>query len=299
MVVTFSLDTGPRFSYKPPILLIEGSSTGDSRLMERVRFLRAGLVTPLPGGLGIDPAGIMTGARGASLQARAMAKVTPLPAVSREARPGLSDGINLRRKRRGGAPRGEPPSLPPVSGGGYRGGRRARRRGLHDAPFGAPLPSVFCGEENHGLEKLGRGCVARTILIALRPLAPSLPSPASGGGEEDEHGCLAGRICVAFFLSRLRGRWRAKRAGGGKCSTLALASRPLAPSPLACAGASEKKVEARWRERGASRLAQATLAPSDARSLSSGGASRRPVGAPPPRQRGRKREEKESDTESG
>jgi hypothetical protein len=42
--------------------------TGDSRLMGRVRFLRAGLVTPLPGGPGIDPAGITTGARGASLK---------------------------------------------------------------------------------------------------------------------------------------------------------------------------------------------------------------------------------------
>jgi hypothetical protein len=41
--------------------------TGDGRLTERVRFLRAGFVTPLPGGLGIGPAGTMTGARGASL----------------------------------------------------------------------------------------------------------------------------------------------------------------------------------------------------------------------------------------
>jgi hypothetical protein len=40
----------------------EGMSTGDSRLIGRVRFLRAGLVTPLPGGLGIGPAGTMTGA---------------------------------------------------------------------------------------------------------------------------------------------------------------------------------------------------------------------------------------------
>src|SRR5208282_1607312 len=136
-----------------------GSSTGDSRLMERVRFLRAGLVTPLPGGLGIDPAGIMTGARGASLQARAMAKVTPLPAVSREARPGLSDGINLRRKRRGGAPRGEraspsPPS--PACGGGRRGAQGARRASQArtcGAPVGAPLPS-FRGElmQNSGAD---------------------------------------------------------------------------------------------------------------------------------------------------
>ena len=41
--------------------------TGDSRLMGRVRFLRAGLVTPLSGGPGIGSAGIMTGLRGASL----------------------------------------------------------------------------------------------------------------------------------------------------------------------------------------------------------------------------------------
>jgi len=36
--------------------------------MERVRFPRAGLVTPLPGGPGIVPAGMTTGARGAPLK---------------------------------------------------------------------------------------------------------------------------------------------------------------------------------------------------------------------------------------
>jgi hypothetical protein len=36
--------------------------------MERMRFLRAGFVTPLPGGPGIDPADIMTGVRGAPLK---------------------------------------------------------------------------------------------------------------------------------------------------------------------------------------------------------------------------------------
>jgi hypothetical protein len=36
--------------------------------MERVRFLRAGLVTPLPGGPGIVPSGIMTGVPGAWLK---------------------------------------------------------------------------------------------------------------------------------------------------------------------------------------------------------------------------------------
>ena len=67
---------------------------------ERVRFLRAGLVTPLPGGLGIDPAGTMTGARGASLWVRSMVRVTPASSRSHEARPGLSRGINLRGKYR-------------------------------------------------------------------------------------------------------------------------------------------------------------------------------------------------------
>ena len=46
---------------------------------------------PLPGGPGIDPAGITTGARGASLKRDAKAQVTPRTA-SREARPGSSFG---------------------------------------------------------------------------------------------------------------------------------------------------------------------------------------------------------------
>jgi hypothetical protein len=58
--VTASVTWSP-FAYR-------GASTGDSRLMERMRFVRAGLVTPLPGGLGIVPAGMTTGARGAPLK---------------------------------------------------------------------------------------------------------------------------------------------------------------------------------------------------------------------------------------
>jgi hypothetical protein len=61
------LDIRHHFSYNPESRSSRGV-TGDSRLMGRVRFLRAGLVTPLPGGPGIDPAGIMTGVRGASLK---------------------------------------------------------------------------------------------------------------------------------------------------------------------------------------------------------------------------------------
>jgi hypothetical protein len=40
-----------------PSRSLEGTLTGDSQLMERVRFLRAGLVTPLPGGPGITSSG--------------------------------------------------------------------------------------------------------------------------------------------------------------------------------------------------------------------------------------------------
>jgi len=46
---------------------------------------------PLPGGPGIGPAGITTGARGASLKRDAKAQLTPRTA-SREARPGSSFG---------------------------------------------------------------------------------------------------------------------------------------------------------------------------------------------------------------
>jgi hypothetical protein len=42
-----------------------GDVTGDGRMTERVRCLRAGLVTPLPGGSGNRPAGTMTGLRAA------------------------------------------------------------------------------------------------------------------------------------------------------------------------------------------------------------------------------------------
>ncbi len=45
-----------------------------------MRFLRAGLVTPLPGGSGIDPGGITTAARGASLKRE---KTRELPALDR------------------------------------------------------------------------------------------------------------------------------------------------------------------------------------------------------------------------
>ncbi len=79
-----ALDYCPLFSYKKPrISPTSGTSTGDSRWMGRVRYLRAGLVTPLSGGLGIGPSGITTGVRGAPLKRDPKAKVTPSHFIAR------------------------------------------------------------------------------------------------------------------------------------------------------------------------------------------------------------------------
>jgi hypothetical protein len=79
-----------------------------------VRFPRARFVTTLPGGSGIALAGTMTGPRGASLDWDSARRVTPAARKSQETRPGLSHGIDLRGKRRGGAPRGERPPMRPL-----------------------------------------------------------------------------------------------------------------------------------------------------------------------------------------
>ena len=107
------------------MLALEGTSTGDGRLMGRVRFPRAGLVTLLPGGLGIASAGMMTGLRGAPLDWDSATAGNACCRKSQETRPGLSLGIDLRGKRRGGAPRGEPPPYAsyPLCGAFGGGGR--------------------------------------------------------------------------------------------------------------------------------------------------------------------------------
>ncbi|MDE2284469.1 MAG: hypothetical protein KGK33_07630, partial [Hyphomicrobiales bacterium] len=61
------LDFCPHFRYSVRISLSEGRGLETHLDTERVRFLRAGFVTPLPGGPGIVPSGIKTGARGAPL----------------------------------------------------------------------------------------------------------------------------------------------------------------------------------------------------------------------------------------
>jgi hypothetical protein len=75
------------------IALIEGRDLETHLIAERVRFLRVGLVTPLPGGPGIIPAGMTTGARGAPLKRDWRRGLTPASSRSREARPGLSPGV--------------------------------------------------------------------------------------------------------------------------------------------------------------------------------------------------------------
>ena len=104
---------------------------------------------PRPGGLGIGLAGTMTGLRGAPLDWDSARRVTPARGTSQETRPGLSHGIDLRGKRRGGAPRGERAML---AQGALP---HPLMRPMEGAPVGAPPP--FLGRIfGNGLAKLGR-----------------------------------------------------------------------------------------------------------------------------------------------
>jgi hypothetical protein len=101
-----ALDIRPHRRYLPESSPIEGTSTGDSD-----RWGGCGscgwACNPSPGGPGIALAGITTGLRGAPLDWDSARRVTPARGTSQETRPGLSHGINLRGKCRGGAPKGE------------------------------------------------------------------------------------------------------------------------------------------------------------------------------------------------
>ena len=135
---------------------------------------------PLPGGPGIDPAGIMTGARGASLKRDAKAKVTPAHCIARSAARieprQMAEASAAVERRKASASRWT------------RGRARSARRWQHllawRGPtgqlrlFGAPPPLIFWRQKNLGFgsAKLGRGCVART-----RALAPSAPALAGEG----------------------------------------------------------------------------------------------------------------------
>src|ERR1700733_9615344 len=97
-----------------------------------------------------------------------MAKLTPSPAKPRETRPGLSGGINLRRKRRGGAPRGEPPPYFSPQRGKYGGGSRTRRCGLWTTRLSALHPLVFLGGPFVGLAWQNSGAHAPRERICMR-----------------------------------------------------------------------------------------------------------------------------------
>ncbi len=117
---------------------------------------------PRPGGLGIALAGTMTGLRGAPLDWDSTWRLTAAGGTSQETRPGLSHGINLRGKCRGGAPKGERAR----SADGWqrphpRGARRIRRCGLSVRAFRRFASLHFFGERAweglsyRGVDKLG------------------------------------------------------------------------------------------------------------------------------------------------
>jgi len=88
---------------------------------------------PLPGGPGIDPAGIMTGARGASLKRDAKAKVTPSHCIARSAA-----RIELRHMAGARTAVGRRKASAP------RSARAASDDAAHSfAPFGALPPLIF------------------------------------------------------------------------------------------------------------------------------------------------------------
>ena len=111
-----------------------------------MRFPRAGLVTLLPGGLGIASAGMMTGLRGAPLDWDSATAGNACCRTSQETRPGLSLGLDWRGKRRGGAPRGEPPPYASLDTEHSEGAAASADAASVDcAPHGAPPPFLWEG----------------------------------------------------------------------------------------------------------------------------------------------------------
>jgi len=81
-----ALDASPACSSNQTIPLTKGRLPEASREVERVRCPRADLQSA-PGRLGYQPPGIMTGARGASLDWDRRRRVTPVQTTSQEAWP--------------------------------------------------------------------------------------------------------------------------------------------------------------------------------------------------------------------
>ena len=129
------LDFRPSFGYITLSRSLEGRDLETHLITERVRFLRAGLVTPLPGGPGSAnkctqfaqmqtamPAGTTTGARSAPLKrAATKAEASPPPHRAKHSS-GRVGAFGRSGKRRREAPEGErvPPDALPRPGIGRR-----------------------------------------------------------------------------------------------------------------------------------------------------------------------------------
>jgi hypothetical protein len=175
---------------------------------------------PLPGGPGIDPAGITTGARGASLErdAKGAGNAGALYRVKR----GLDRAsANGRSKRRGGAPKGErvpldarprPKRVWVATSDAWRGPTGQLRL------FGAPPPFIFLEAKDLWLwsAKLGRGCVAGTQLLS----APAIAGEGDHWSERSERTVVEGApdvelrfLCKRFSLQEEASGhvWRSRR----------------------------------------------------------------------------------------
>ena len=141
---------------------------------------------PLSGGPGIDPAGITTGARGASLKRDAKVRGNSF-ALHRVKRGLDRTSAHGRGERRGGAPKGErvplnarprPKRIRVATSAAWRGPTGQLRL------FGAPPPFIFLRRKNSWLwsANLGRRCVARTRarVTLLSPRRSRLLLPACG-----------------------------------------------------------------------------------------------------------------------
>ena len=137
---------------------------------------RGRICTPLPGGLGIMPAGTMTGVRGASLDWDRRWRVTPAQTASQEAwlKPRLRRRKSLWREPWWNADRRAVP----------QGQRRTRWCGGYGSAFvGVPLPFFFgfiCYRRNGRSEEKQRGATPR-FPFPPRPSRFRLRAPRFGG----------------------------------------------------------------------------------------------------------------------
>ncbi len=165
------LDKRPHISYiSPRISLTEGRIPVAIRNVERVRCFRAGS-QPAPERLWASFSSALRPKREVlSLELGLERAGNARPARSQEAWPEAEPGCESPGESRSGAPEGErAPTFGarPRPGIGRRQRLSMRRGPWLDAPFGAPLPSLFFGAAEFlalasWLAKLGRVRAART-----------------------------------------------------------------------------------------------------------------------------------------